>query len=81
MAKLKKFIKVSYESPEQAKAALQLAESTFYRSVLAHSHNLNRVEGNSAYFVRSMKSAHDKKIEEFLLAQAGALPAGCHVGT
>lgn len=79
MVTLKTFICVSYDSHDSAKAALRAAEQNFYSGLLTVANNLNHVKDNMVYFVRSTAEARDKRVLEFLLAQDGALPEGCHV--
>ena len=79
MVTLKTFICVSYDSHDSAKAALRAAEQNFYSGILTVAHNLNHVKDNMVYFVKSTAKAKDERVLEFLLAQDGALPKGCHI--
>jgi hypothetical protein len=79
MVTLKKFICVSYDSHASAKAALRAAELNFFNGLETIAYNLNHVNDNTIFFVKSSCSAKDDRVLEFLLAQEGALPEGCHV--
>ncbi|MGN1269970.1 MAG: hypothetical protein ACI4UU_03790 [Clostridia bacterium] len=77
MIQLRKFIKVSYDSHESAKKALDSAQAKFSSNAIP-SRNFNRVENNSVLF-ESSGSARDIQVKDFLLSLGGALPENCHV--
>lgn len=78
MTQLRKFIKVSYESAENARNALQAAEVKFCNKS-AFSRNFNRVEDTSVFFEKSGNSVFDIQVKRFLLSLSGSLPENCHV--
>lgn len=78
MIELRKFIKVSYDSAESAKKALDSAKAKFSNNPIP-SKDFHRVEKNSVFFERTGSSAYDLLVERYLLSLKGALPEGCHV--
>ena len=78
MIQLRKFIKVSYDSAENAKKALDSAKAEFSSNAIS-SKDFNRVENNSVFFERTGSSARDLQVKRYLLSLGGALPENCHV--
>ena len=77
MIELRKFIKVSYDSAESAKKALDSAKAKFSNTI--PSKDFHRVEKNSVFFERTGSSACDLQVKRYLLSLGGALPENCHV--
>ncbi len=79
MAKMKEFIRVSFITVSDAKAALRAAEEKFSGVIPIGAQNLNRVENNTVFFMKTSDVYSNTRILQFLLSQIGALPEGCHV--